>query len=227
MAHIIKSNPSPDASHEAAGQSVTRPLNFQLPDWSQRVDEYVAQAKAKAASIIAEAEKEAERIQQQARQQGLKAGRLEAAEAARQVAQRQMQTVIPALQQVTREWSEARDAWLAQWEAELLKLAVAIGGQLCGREIRHDPQITCQWVREALEIVNGPGRLIVRMHPQDLAALEPHTDQLKAALHPAAELVLTADPNVEAGGAVVQTEFGEIDQRLTARMERLREELMA
>ncbi len=224
MAHIIKQDAQQSGTTSG---DVTRPLSFQLPDWSQRADEFLARVRQEGAEILEKARHEADAIRKTAEQQGYSAGQQRAAQAAREVAERQMQTLMPALEKLVAQLEQARGSWLARWEKQLIELAVAIGGQLAQVEVERNPQITCEWIREALELVNGPGCLIVRLNPHDHAALQPHLDLLKSRLHPAAELVVQADSQVEPGGALVQTEFGELDQQLSARMARLREELSA
>ncbi|HHK40796.1 MAG TPA: hypothetical protein ENJ50_00130 [Planctomycetaceae bacterium] len=223
MAHIIKSDSARKVAE--ADTHVTRPVSFELPDWSERLEAMQRRAEEEAQAIIAKARQEAQAIRERAEREGRAAGQAEAAAIARQVAQQQMESVLPALRQLAEEVGQMRGTWQTEWDGQLLRLAVAIGSRLAGRALAEDPTITRDWIREALELVSAPGRLIVRLHPDDHAALQPHVESLRSALHPAAQLELAADPGIERGGAVIQTEFGEIDQRLSQRAARLLEEL--
>jgi len=62
-----------------------------------------------------------------------------------------------------------------------------------------------------------PGLLRLRLHPDDLALVQPHLDDDPAARR----WRLQADPGMERGGCVAETALGNIDASLQTRWQRV------
>jgi flagellar assembly protein FliH len=100
-------------------------------------------------------------------------------------------------------------------EAALGELAVQVAGVLVGRAYAAEPALLAQLVEEALRLAGAEARAAeVRLHPDDLAALEP---LLAAADMPRARL--TADASLARGDLRVHTEALRIDGTLAARLQ--------
>jgi flagellar assembly protein FliH len=104
-----------------------------------------------------------------------------------------------------------------------LELATAMAGRILAREVRHEPG----WIaRNALacldlQVPNGPLKL--RLHPEDRDQLldpGPPPEWLSGAR---GAVSLVADPSLERGDCVLESERGRIDGRLTSQVERLRD----
>lgn len=223
MAGIIKSTAAPT---ERAGVGV---VAFNFDDMTGKAHAYLQQVKAEAAQIVAKAQQEAAQICKQAQEQGAK-GASDAAEknvhtrVDAQVKQ-QMQTALPALGQLVQLLEQERHAWLRQWEDNALRLALAIAEKIVRREVANQPDITMALVKEALELAAGSQSIKVHLSPQDHAALGKQVAEVARNLARISPSDIVADPAVTAGGCVVHTEFGNIDQRIESQLKRIAEEL--
>jgi flagellar assembly protein FliH len=223
MAGIIK------AHAPATPRSAASPVAFNYDDVTTKASAYIADVKAEAAQIIAKAHKDAETIRKQAQEQGTKNAQdtAEKAVAARLDAQvkAQMQTALPALEQMIQTISTERLRWLQQWEQDGVRLAIGIAEKIIRQRLSAEPNIALKLLREALELAAGSQSLQVRLNPQDHAALGKQVDALVKQLGRVSTAEIVPDETVSPGGCVVQSEFGSIDQRIESQLARIAEEL--
>ncbi len=200
---------------------------FNLHDVSVNADSYVDTARSQASRIISRAKDQAEQL----REQGRKLGRHDAAEqaksAARAAVEERLQTLLPALEEAIRSLHEAKQAWLRHWENSAIRLAVAIAEKIIRRELRDAPDISLELIRAALELAAGAGHVTIHLHPDDIETLGEQAAALVSQVVNLGPADIVADPQVGLGGCRLQTEFGEIDQRIESQLARIEEELTA
>lgn len=175
--------------------------------------------------MLATARERARKLEEVARQRGYQAGYeagLEGGrrEGAQQVASR-LDALARRLQDVVDEAVRRRDQALAQCEQDVVKLALAVAERVVRRSAQESgAEITRAVLRSILEEVPqaGSGRVVVRVHPGEHAILEEAKSTLVAGIPGPLDLHLIADPQVEPGGCVVETEMGNIDAGLETRL---------
>ncbi len=219
MAFIIK------AGTLQPGAQAPRRVAFNFEDVSQQASQCVDTARAQAAAIIAKAKKEAEQIRARAVQEG----RAQAAQAARQEAQRELaekwQALKPTIDKLIRGIEQAREDWIRNWEKQLAHLAVRIAEKIIQRQLAETPQLSHDWIRQALELASGSRQLKIYVGPEDYATLNEQRAAITDLIGATAAAEIIADPAIENGGCRVVTEFGEIDSRLQTQLARIEEEL--
>jgi flagellar assembly protein FliH len=147
-----------------------------------------------------------------------------------QVIQKQLATVIPALRQAILEIHQAKQAWLAQWEATAIHLAAEIAKRLIRGELTRQPQIPQTLIREALQLAVDPGRVPggevrLLLNPDDHRALAGQVQLLVDEMAGLGETQIVPDAAISPGGCRVETRFGTIDQTFEAQLSRVEEEL--
>jgi len=164
----------------------------------------VLDARAEAEALRAAARSEAAALRDAARREGLAAGR---AEAAVEVAS----TLIAARAEAERLIGGARPAVLA--------IAAKMAERIVGRAVALDPTVMAEIAAQALDACRGRGGAIrLRVHPEDLAALEGSRAALEARLPEGGRLELAADDMVPRAGCVVETEVGRVDARIETQL---------
>jgi flagellar assembly protein FliH len=217
MAGIIKA----EGYVEPAAKSVLRAFHFDDVGRS-----YLDRVRAEAARIVAEARDQAAKIKTKATEEGRQAA-IEAAQAslAKRLDQ-QLTSVLAALNQAAQSIAHSRQQWQQHWEKHTIELATAIAARVCRGELSRRPEIKLEWIREALELAAGNAEIVLRLHPDDAAALASHAESIAKQLTGAAPLKIVADESITPGGCRVDTQFGSLDQRLEAQLARIREELL-
>jgi flagellar assembly protein FliH len=223
MATIIK------AGHAPVDSATVRPIAFNYDDVVINATSQLEKVRQQAGQILAEARREADVLKKQAQQQGRAAAE---AEARKKIAleiknqlEQQMTTLRPALENAIAQIATAKVACTRQWEQNMVRLATGIAACVIRQQVATQPKITLSLVREALELAVGSQRIRVRMSPADRDALEDQVQQLVAQLEQVGTTEIVADPAIEAGSCVVDTEFGQIDQQWQTQLRRIEEEL--
>lgn len=163
------------------------------------VEAPVEDARKAAARIVAEAQADAARLRAQAVADGRDEGLAQAAE---------LLAAVRAESERTR-----REA-----ESELKRLAVSIAEKILGREVTISPDAVVDVTREALRAAGDPDQLIVRAHPDDVAALEREKPRLMERMRESAAVAVRADAQVARGGCVLETPLGVVDARLSTQL---------
>lgn len=198
---------------------------FNLDDMAAAARAQIAQAEAEAALIIGAAHQEAEAIHRQAEAHALAAADAEIDRRAAQQAERQLTSLLPAIEQAASSLEAARQDWLRHWQSRSLEVAAALARRIIRRELAAEPRIALDLVREALELAAGIPQLRLLMHPDDLRTLGPAVTALCGELSRLAEVEIVADTNIGRGGSRLETRFGIIDQQIESQLDRLLEEL--
>ena len=214
-----------------------RAAGWNLADFDAECDARVGAARDRCRALLAEAVAEADALREAARAEGLAAGRAEglaaaseqiekaAAREAERIAADRLAAALPALEALTAAHAAEQQRWRAGWETDAVRLACAIAGRLLGRELAANPDTAGELAAEALSAAVGAGSAAVSLHPADLDALgEAFAEKVAAALGPGAKIA--ADASLNRGDCVVRTAGGEVDGRLSTRLDRLAAELL-
>lgn len=219
MAGIIKSGEYHDGPHTTTASA------FNLEDMSRQAEAYLHAAQQRAAQIVATAKAQADTVEATARDRGRQSALHDAEVLVNAKLERQMQTFVPALSKAVEAIQHSRQSWLKHWEEQTVHLAIAIAGRVIRGEVSRRPEISLTWIREALDLATGQGRIAIHLHPQDFEALGQQAKVLAEQLAPLGAARLESDSNVEPGGCRVVTEFGSVDQQISAQLDRIEKEL--
>ena len=98
-------------------------------------------------------------------------------------------------------------------------LAMRMAEKIVGRAVGMDPAALANIAAEALAAARArSGLVLLRVHPDDLTAIDAARPTLAARIAAAVELRAIADPAVGRGGCVVETPAGRLDARLETQL---------
>lgn len=103
-----------------------------------------------------------------------------------------------------------------------ITLAVEIAQHILQREIQSDTAIAIEQVQRAFERINGIDAVTIRLHPYNVDALKKVKSSLLALAGDVKTIDIVADPSIEMGGCVVDTNIGSIDAQIKTQLEQLR-----
>ena len=149
--------------------------------------------------------------------EGLAAGRDEARDLAVQEFRAQLMPGLRALDEAAAQLESADAVTLRAIETEVVDLAFAVVKALLDRELQLDTHPVRESIRRALSLAPDRGAVVVRVHPGDLSSIHD-----VAELAPARQVELVADPQIDAGGCVVEVGACRIDAQLSSALERVR-----
>ena len=202
-----------------------RPVAFNFNDMVGQAETRLNDFRQEAAGLIAQAKKESEAIRKKAQQEGRDALQKQVRHQLVAEQTQQLATLMPALKKVVEEVQHARLAWISHWEKTAVQVAIDIAERIIRREVENRPEITLNWVREALELAVGNDQIQVRLSPQDCQTLGEDVQMVIAQIQSLAPVEVVADPEITPGGCRIDTQFGSIDQQVQAQLARVYEEL--
>lgn len=160
---------------------------------------------------------EIEAIQQAAHDEGFAAGHAEGLAQA----QAEMRRLQARLEGILDAFSRPLGELEGEVEQALTELATRIAGTLVRQAYTLDPSLVAGLTREALDSLGEkPRQVEVRLHPEDLDAVEP-------LLPVAAGVRVVADPALARGDLRVHAEDVRLDARLSTRLEQMLPRLLA
>ena len=81
------------------------------------------------------------------------------------------------------------------------------------------------WMEEAIVAMRNVRELLVLVHPDDFSVAGRFLQQLAKSIPQAASVEILPDPEIKAGGCVVRSSHGQLDQQLESQLQRLVEQL--
>jgi flagellar biosynthesis/type III secretory pathway protein FliH len=194
MSKLIKAGSNPPAG--------VRRVIVEAPvyDAKMEAERLIAESRAEAERALADATQEAERLRTKAHAVGRERGLAAVTE-----------LLVGARAAAARSRGGA--------ESELRALAVRIAEKILGRELALRPDAITDVVLEALRHAGDPREVVVRVSPDDLAALERGKPRLMERCASARAVTFRADESVGRGGCVIDTELGVVDARLSTQLE--------
>ena len=100
----------------------------------------------------------------------------------------------------------------------LVTLASKIARRLLSCELTLNPNVIHHIVSEALTKITDKSTVSIRVHPDDLPALQTHQSTLKQLVPDIQTLHLDSDPNIEPGGCMIETSLGYIDATVATKL---------
>lgn len=189
----------------------------------------VTQAREQARELLAAARREQDEIRQQAHKEGYEAGRAAGlqdglAQAAAQCQEQLAQAASRAAAMVAAAEQE-RQELLRLAQRQIIQLALAIASKVLQRELAENPQAVLPIAQAALAPVVDQAVVTVRVHPEDLAALEEGRAELAKAMKHPDSLRLATDATLNRGDCVVVTAAGSVDARVDTQFNAIRQVL--
>ena len=152
----------------------------------------------------------AETLRSTAREQGYQEG------VARAQAEVQTQ-LVETLTALTSAQNE-RHRLAQQHEGALADLALQIARKVIGEHLVADPTLVARIVQETIHDLEPSTSLVVRVHPNDLAAVEGSRRELERLVQGGGRVEIVADDTVDQGGVVLVSPVGEVDARISTKL---------
>jgi flagellar assembly protein FliH len=210
-------------NHEVPDQQRWLPAPAPMrPEEARAVAEHAARdivtlAQTEADTTIATARTTAAQLRDQAYTEGRTAGSEEG--------RRSFEERLRDLEALVDEVNAERDAYFAQVEPELVRLAVAIAEKIIDRQLSLTPDVVVDLTRTHLKRLRERDIVRVRANPDDLPLLADARQALMGDVDGVREMALDEDRRVGRGGVVLETAAGSLDVRIASQMDVVRKAL--
>jgi len=182
----------------------------------------VAAAKAKAAEIESGAQAVFEEGKKAAYEEGLTAGK----EAGYKEGKAEVDRLVQRTQTVLERAQDKRGDILVEMEQEVIDLVLLISRKVIKTISENQRGVVLQNVVQALRKVKARGDIIVRVNLADLKLTTEHTKDFIKMMEGASSVQVQEDSTVDPGGCVIETDFGEIDARISSQLAELEAKIL-
>lgn len=156
-------------------------------------------------------------LREDARQEGLAAGRQEA--------ERELAEVVQQLRAIEAEMVERRDVLCEAVEPAAVALALAAAEQVVGAALAVRPELVVETLERAVRRLVERERVTVLVNPDALELLRQRAPEIAQQIGGIEHIDVQADRRIAPGGLLVQTPEGDVDARIDTRIQRLGEVL--
>lgn len=185
-----------------------------LAQREQEGKELFEKESVRAQSIIDEAQKEAGAVTDKAHGQGYDAGYQEGYDAGMAEASRLMGTVQSAVSSLI----DKRKEVVSEAETQLIELVLASVQKVVKVITEQSRQVVMQNVRQALSKLRSSGSVTLRVSLEEADLVREKKEQFLTLFDKVKDLKVIEDSSVGLGGVLVETDFGEIDARISSQL---------
>jgi flagellar assembly protein FliH len=184
-------------------------------------------------AIIAGAEKEALEIKEGARAE-FEEKRREAEQAGREAGhgegyaagKAEVDRLIDRVQVILERSQDLRAEILADTEQQIIDLALLIARKVVKTISESQKTVVLQNVAQALKKVRARGVILIRVNIADLKLTTEHSKTFIQMMEGARGVQIVEDSSVDPGGCIIETDFGEIDARISSQLAELEAKIL-
>lgn len=182
----------------------------------------VSEAEKKAHDILSEAEAKRDEKQKEAYTEGFNAGR----ESGYKEGEAEVQRLIDRLHLIITKTLDRREAILAETEQQIVDLVLLMTRKVVKVISENQRNVVVSNIVHALRKVKGRGDVTIRVNLVDLALTSEHIKNFLTAAENVNNITVVEDSTVDAGGCIVETDFGAIDARISSQLNELEQKIL-
>jgi flagellar assembly protein FliH len=179
-------------------------------------------AEQEAERMREEARGQVEEIKEQARGEGYEAGREEGYEAGKAEVER----LIEQLHHIIDKTLEKRTDIIEQSETQLINLVLTIAKKVVKVISENQKNVVVNNVIQALRKLKSRGEVLVKVNLEDVDMTSEHVKDFMRMVENVKSVTVVEDTTVDKGGCIIETDFGEIDARISSQLQEIEEKIL-
>ncbi|MDR2739087.1 MAG: flagellar assembly protein FliH [Treponema sp.] len=200
---------------------------------SDEAERIKKQAEAEAENILAEARQKAEEIESSAqadfdneRREAVDAGFKEGREAGYTEGKAEADRLIERVQTVLERAQSRREDILVDTEGQIVNLVLLMARKVVKLISETQEEVVKANVVQALRKIKGHGNIIVRVNMRDVKLTTEHINSFIKQMEGIKGVQVAEDSTVDPGGCIIETDFGEIDARISSQLTELEAKIL-
>jgi flagellar assembly protein FliH len=186
-----------------------------IEEAKRRAEAILRQAQLDAKKLLEESKIHCQSALEQAEKDGFELGRQKGYE----TSQQEMAVLILQVRQMLSETIYAREKVLRACEGQIADLANKVAERVIQTAVTTNPEVIKNQVTQVLEKVKDREHITVRVNPQDLDVVRARREMFHKILEGPKSFEIQADPKVDRGGAMIETNLGNIDARISTQLQ--------
>ena len=171
----------------------------------------------KAEDALKESQEKASLIEQEAYEKGFMQGEIDGLEFGKKEAVKVVENIEGLLKGFTR----IKKDIITGHEKEILELIFSITEKIINYKINSDETIVRETILKALRLAPEKGKIILRVNPEDFGYIEKVKPDFFAKFKELKSIKIVSDSSIDRGGCLLETQYGEVDARITTQLEKI------
>ena len=185
-------------------------------------DKIIAEAKEKARQIEADSLAAFENERKDAEERGRIAGR----EVGFTEGKEEVARLVERTQTILERAQDKRAEILAETEQQIIDLVLLISRKVIKIISENQRNVVISNVVQALRKVKGRGNILIKVNMLDVKLTTEHKKEFIDMVEGAKSVQIVEDTTVDPGGCVIETDFGEIDARISSQLAELEQKIL-
>lgn len=182
----------------------------------------VEDAKSEAERIVSQAQSQAADITKNAHDEGFADGREEGFASG----QAEVERLIDRFHDVLSKAVARRTQILEESEAQIVHLVLQIAKKVIKVISENQQNVVINNVVQALRKLKEKSEVIVRVNLKDVKLTTEHAQDILRMAEKAENITVVEDTSVDPGGAIIETDFGEIDARIASQLREIEDRIL-
>ena len=179
-------------------------------------------ARKQAEALEAEVRTRVEKIESEASSRGQEAGR----EQGFQEGRAEVQRLTENLQRIITAAIERRNLIIEESETQVINLVLLIARKVIKVISENQKNVVINNVVQALRKLKSRGEVVIRVNLADLELTSAHIKDFMKMVENVKSVTVLEDSSVDRGGCIIETDFGQIDARVSSQLSEIEERIL-
>jgi flagellar assembly protein FliH len=191
-------------------------------DAASEVKKIIDDAKKEASAVEQDALSKIKEIEREAQERGYKDGH----EKGYKDGGQEVERLIERLHAIISKAIEKRNQIIEESETQVINMVLLIAKKVIKVISENQKNVVINNVMQALLKVKGSGDVVIRVNPDDLDLASSHIDSFLKRLEQGRNISILEDTSVDRGGCVIETDFGQINARISSQLHEIEEKIL-
>ena len=185
-------------------------------------DAIIADARERASAMVKEAQERVESIEKEAYTNGFREG----SDSGFNSGKEEVERLIDKVHVVLNNAIEKRNEIIEQSETQLINLVLLISHKVIKVISENQKNVVINNVIQALRKLKTRGEVIVRVNLADVQLTTEHIKDFMRMVDNIRSITVLEDSTVDKGGCIIETDFGEIDARISSQLNEIKDRIL-
>lgn len=180
------------------------------------------EARNEADALREKVEEEINSIQKDAEKKGFEKGREEGYQSGKSEVERLVEQLHGMLNKII----EKRNEIIDETESQLVNLVLLISRKVIKVISENQKNVVINNVIQALRKLKSRGEVLIRVNLEDVELTSEHVKDFMRMVENVRSVTVVEDSTVDKGGCIIESDFGEIDARITSQLSEIEEKIL-
>ena len=181
-----------------------------------------AEAEARAADLMRDAEGQLGDMTEQAKREGYEKGHEDGYESGRA----ELERLVEQLHGIINHSIEKRNEIIEESETQLINLVLLIARKVVKVISANQKNVVINNVIQALRKLKSRGEVVIRVNLDDVKLTSEHVKDFMRMVESVKSVTVVEDSSVDRGGCIIETDFGQIDARISSQLHEIEEKII-